>query len=95
MMNVIDLLADAWSSRAGHPHGLSDNVAALVRNVGEWTAGMIRIAKHEDRDYIEQSLGGFVRDDDPEVTKVVLGLVAQEIQMRQDLLAVADVLEEA
>jgi hypothetical protein len=82
-------------ARAGLPHDLDENTVALVRNVGEWTAGMIRLAKREERDYIEQSLSGFVRDDDPEVTKLVLGLVAQEIQMRQHLLAIARVLEEA
>lgn len=80
-----DVLAEAWSARAGLAHRLDANTARLVRNVGEWTAGMMRIACPEEREYIEESLAGFVRDDDPEVTKLVLGLVAQEIQMRQDM----------
>ena len=93
-MNVLDRLADAWSARAGLPHELDANTTALVRNVGEWTAGIFRIATPEEQPYIEDSLAGFVHDDDPQVTKLVLGLVAQEIVMRQDMLAVADALPE-
>jgi hypothetical protein len=93
-MNVPDRLADAWSARAGLPHDLDANTTALVRNVGEWTAGAIRIATADERPYIERSLAGFVHDDDPHVTKLVMGLVAQEIVMRQDLLALADALIE-
>lgn len=93
-MNVREMLAEAWSARAGRLHKLDPNTATLVRNVGEWTAGMIRIGRPEERDYIEESLGGFVHDDDPEVTKLVLGLVAQEIQLRQDLLVIAGALQE-
>ena len=92
-MKLSELLADAWRARAGLPHRLDRNTATLVRNVGEWTAGAVRIASEDERGYIERSLSGFVHDDDPEVTKLVLGLVAQEIVMRQDLLAVAGALE--
>jgi hypothetical protein len=92
-MNVEDLLAEAWRSRAGIPNALDANTEMLVRNVREWTAGAVRIASDGELPYIEDSLGGFVHDDDPEVTKLVLGLVAQEIQLRQDLLAIARELE--
>lgn len=93
-MHLSDVLTEASSARAGLAHSLDTNATRLVRNVGEWTAGMIRIGRREERDYIEESLAAFVHDDDPEVTKLVLGLVAQEIQLRQDLLAVAGSLQE-
>jgi hypothetical protein len=65
---------------------LSRRVALLVRNVGEFTAGMIRIAEPSEPDYIEQSLNGITGAEDAETTKLVLALVAQEIRWRPDKL---------
>ena len=93
-MTLKHLLAEATRARNGLPNKLDRNTATLVRNVGEWTGGMVRIGRPDERDYIEESLAAFVRDDDPDVTKLVLGLVAQEIQMRQRLVRSAGVLEE-
>lgn len=85
-MNVEQFAAQAARFRAGRPHKLSDNEVMLVRNVGEWTAGMARIAEPAERPYIEQSLEGITTSEDPETTKLVLALVAQEIRWRLDKL---------
>jgi hypothetical protein len=85
-MNTEQFGAEAARYRAGLPHKLTDNEAALVSNVGEFTAGMIRIAAPSERDYIEQSLNGITNADNPETTKLVLALVAQEIRWRLDKL---------
>jgi hypothetical protein len=85
-MNVEQFAAEAARVRAGQPHKLSDNEAMLVRNVGEFTAGMVRIAEPAERDYVEQSLAGITTSEDPETTKLVLALVAQEIRWRLDKL---------
>jgi hypothetical protein len=81
-MNTQQFAAEAARYRAGQPHKLTDNEAALVRNVGEFTAGMVRIGEPSERDYIEQSLKGIADAEDAETTKLVLALVAQEIRWR-------------
>jgi hypothetical protein len=81
-MKIEQFAAQAARFRAGLPHKLSTNESALVDNVGEWTAGMIRIAASGERDYVEQSLKGIADAEDAETTKLVLALVAQEIRWR-------------
>lgn len=81
-MNTEQFAAEAARYRAGLRHHLTDNETGLVANIGEWTAGMVRIAEPAERDYIEQSLKGITTADDAETTKIVLALVAQEIQWR-------------
>ena len=88
-MNTEQFAAEAARVRAGQPHNLSDNEAMLVRNVGEWTAGMVRIAEPAERDYIEQSLKGITHTEDAEMTKLVLALIAQEIRWRLSSLNLA------
>lgn len=85
-MNTEQFAAEAARYRASLPHDLTDNEAALVDNVGEFTAGMVRIAEPAERDYIEQSLKGVTNTENAETTKLLLALVAQEIRWRLDKL---------